>query len=89
MKNLKLNELSKQQMNQITGGDRGTKTINYHGHMAKVSYERTWIYTPYGPIEGRPDSGPLCVCGCVYANQGGASTDANITANDAHNLKSF
>jgi hypothetical protein len=87
MKNLKLNEFSKQQMRQITGG-RETETTTIDGKQVKRSYDCTWIYTPYGPKEGRKIA-IYCVCGCVYANQGGSSTDANFTANDARNLKSF
>lgn len=85
MKNLKLNELSKQQMNQITGG-HGCDNImmNYHGKKARVSFNATYDHN------GTPHVYEVCcVCGCVYANQGGSSTDANFTANDAKNLKSF
>lgn len=86
MQNLKLNELSKQEMSQITGGrDSGYRNIN--GHTAKVSYE------PYIIIrkDGRYEAGytVYCVCGCVYANRGGSSTEANFSANDAKNLSSF
>lgn len=52
MKNLKLNELSKQQMNQITGGPE-TETTTIDGKQVKRSYDCTWIFTPYGPKEGR------------------------------------
>ena len=85
MQNLKLNELSKQQMSQITGG-HGCESIitNYHGKEARVSFNAT--YTKTGTISTLE---VCCVCGCVYANQGGSSSDANFTANDAKNLKSF
>ena len=85
MQNLKLNELSKQQMSQITGG-HGCESIitNYHGKEARVSVNAT--YTKTGTISTLE---VCCVCGCVYANQGGSSSDANFTANDAKNLKSF
>lgn len=90
MKNLKLNELSKQQMRQLTGGEeRHSGTGNYNGHQAKVSWT---VPTPHvnrhdGSITVSYEI--CCVCGCRYANQGGSSTDANFTANDAQNLKSF
>lgn len=64
MKNLKLNELSKQQMNQITGG-RETETTTIDGKQVKRSYDCTWIYTPYGPKEGRKNSNLLCLWMCV------------------------
>ncbi len=86
MKNLKLNELSKQQMSQITGGHGcENKIMNYHGREARVSYNCTYSKTTATPLTIEY----CCVCGCVYANQGGSSTDANFTANDAKNLKSF
>ena len=87
MKNLKLNKLSKQQMSQITGGERDINTRIINGKQAKVSSEHTWAISG-GQLVATSEV-IRCVCGCVYANQGGSSTDANFTANDARNLKSF
>ena len=61
------------------------KIMNYHGREARVSYNCTYSKTTATPLTIEY----CCVCGCVYANQGGSSTDANFTANDAKNLKSF
>ncbi|MBP5515700.1 MAG: bacteriocin [Bacteroidales bacterium] len=86
MQNLKLNELSKQEMSQITGGrDSGYRNIN--GHTAKVSYEPYIIIRKDGIYEAGYTV--YCVCGCVYANRGGSSTDANHSANDAGSLRSY
>ena len=90
MKNLKLNELSKQQMNQITGGEGAYAQMGtYNGRPAKISYDKVIVCDPYGEKPSTLEPKVYCVCGCVYANQGGSSTEANFTANDAHNLKSF
>ncbi len=90
MKNLKLNELSKQQMMQITGGEeRHSGTGMYHGHQAKISWTVPEIHIDPRTGMGTVSSKICCVCGCVNANHGGSSTNANFTANDARNLKSF
>lgn len=41
MKNLKLNELSKQQMRQLTGGEGAYAQMGtYNGRPAKISYDK-------------------------------------------------
>ncbi len=84
MNSLKLNELSKQQMNQITGGERIVGYTEVNGQMCKFTYEDKM---DENHIAYKRDI--KCQCACMYANQGGSSTDNNHTANDAKNLMSI
>lgn len=86
MKNLKLNELSKQQMRQLIGGEdrKIVRSENVNGENWKITYIDTFDEEGF-PLERNIS----CLCACKYANQGGSSTDANHSANDAGSLRSY
>lgn len=72
MKSLKLNQLNKEHLNNIKGG-QSSWTVGL------VS----WIKDETGNIVNIK-----CQCSCKYANNGGSSTHDNFSANDARNLTS-
>lgn len=72
MKSLKLNQLDKEHLNNIKGG-QSSWTVG------AVSWKKD---------EAGNIIDIKCQCSCKYANSGGSSTNDNFSANDAHNLRS-